>query len=284
MWMSPKTQLAFSFFIIACGRAKSAAIHSEVLYRNKGQIRGKESVISDETNTSQLYYMSKPTKKKSSTSPSAFFQALVSSKYNRKGDLECQRQALYESQSQKYVGVHGRESKQERINESNTDNVIKVFFYSFSCYIISAVLTSCQGLWLLDNCVHFSHRADSKGLLFSNNTIFLSREYRCSHAHYIHTHTHTLRFYCIMIPHTLLSFSHAHVHKHINRVACGHTRSIHLCMAHIHTQPQDQSKYPRLFRFCIATTKHKNSLTCRLLSGHTAVTHVVLLLCLHIIK
>lgn len=97
---------------------------------------------------------------------------------------------MHESQSHLYVGVCGRERARVRINESNTENVINAFFYSPSCCIISAVLTSCQGLGLLDNCVHFSLRADSKGLLFSNNTIFLSREYR--HAHHTHTHAHTL--------------------------------------------------------------------------------------------
>lgn len=97
---------------------------------------------------------------------------------------------VWKPKSQVCGSMWKRKRVRERINESNTDNVIKVFFYSSSCYIISAALTSCQGLGLLDNCVHFSHRADSKGLLFSNNTIFLSRDYRRSHGHEAHKHTH----------------------------------------------------------------------------------------------
>lgn len=109
---------------------------------------------------------------------------------------------------------------QERINESHIDNVIKVFFYSTSCYIISTVFTCCQGLWFLDNCVHFSHWAHSKGLLFCSNAIFLSRRYRCSHAHYTHKHTKIctmLIFSCsILLLHTCAYLLCTCSQKHIN--------------------------------------------------------------------
>lgn len=66
--------------------------------------------------------------------------------------------------------------------ESNTDHVISVFLYLSRCNISSTVWMSCQGLCLLYKCVHFPRRDDSKGLLFSNNTIFLSEENRLPHA------------------------------------------------------------------------------------------------------
>lgn len=86
-----------------------------------------------------------------------------------------------------------RQRGKERINERDTDSVIEALFYSSSCNIISTVLTSCQGLRLVDNCVHFSHGAHSKGLLFSISTTLLSREYRRSHARRTgaDTNTHT---------------------------------------------------------------------------------------------
>lgn len=147
-------------------------------------------------------------KKNPATPVKRFFQVLISFKWCRRRDLENQRQVLYESQSHKHVGVSvwKRKRASERINERNIDNVITVFFYSCSCYIISTVLMSCQGLWLLDNCVHFSHRAHSKGLLFSINTIFLSGKHRRSHAHYTHKYTHLL----------ILHYASTHSHMHSN--------------------------------------------------------------------
>lgn len=97
-----------------------------------------------------------------------------------------------------------RQKGRERINERNIDSVIEALFYSSSCNIISTVLTSCQGLRLVDNCVHFSHGAHSKGLLFSISTTLLSREYRRSHAQRTGADTNThICSCCIMLPHTL---------------------------------------------------------------------------------
>lgn len=125
------------------------------------------------------------------------------------------------------VSVWKRKRASERINERNTDNVIKVFFYSCSCYIISIVLTSCQGLWLLDNCVHFSHRAESKGLLFSNNAIFLSGKHRRSHAHYTHIDTQ----------------AQTHTSAHI--ALCFH---IHCSHFHMHSNEELKTlKFPRMW-------------------------------------
>lgn len=155
----------------------------------------------------------------------------------------------------------------ERINESNTDNVIEVFFYSSSCYIISAVLTSCQGLWLLDNCVHFSHRADSKGLLFSNNTMFLSGEYSRSHAHYTRTqtHTHWQRYTNLLILHYASTHrSHSHMHMFTNNINSSENTKVPSRAYSIglyvttHTSiynHQEHTKYHRLFWISIATTK-----------------------------
>lgn len=97
------------------------------------------------------------------------------------------------SQSHKIVGVCGRKSEREGELMKATQIVLFRFFLNLSsCNISSTVLTSCQGLCLLYNCVHFSHRDNSKGLLFSNNTIFLSREYRHSHARLTRKYTNVL--------------------------------------------------------------------------------------------
>lgn len=118
-----------------------------------------------------------------------------------------------------------------RINESNTDNGVKLFFYSTSCLIISTALMSCQGLWLRDNCVHFSHWADSKGLLFCNNAIFLSRRCRCSHAH--HTNTHTVNMHNTNF--LMLHYAPAHI--------------AHIFRAHVHrnTYIAVKTQFPRIW-------------------------------------
>lgn len=93
-------------------------------------------------------------------------------------------------------------------------------------------------------------------------------------AHITHTKTHALtqthkfvRIALCLCTHC--SHSHMHVHKHINSkenaevpTHVGMHTSLYM-MTHIHIQPQDQTKYPRLFRISIATTEHKDSVTWR---------------------
>lgn len=110
-----------------------------------------------------------------------------------------------------------RKRGRERINESNTDNVIRAFFYSSSCYIISTVLTSCQGLWLLDYCVHFPTGPILKGF-YSAITPYSYLGSTDTHMHITHTDkdTHALtqihRFVRTALRlHTHCSHSHMHM-------------------------------------------------------------------------
>lgn len=96
--------------------------------------------------------------------------------------------------------------EKERKRELMKATQIMLLRLSFIHPHVILFLPSCQGLWLLDNCVHFPHRADSKGLLFSNNTIFLSGEYRRSHYTHKNTRIDTntqICSYCIMLAHIL---------------------------------------------------------------------------------